>query len=43
MGILRTDQQAYYATGGDHGNYQKINLTEIINNKKHLVYILRLL
>jgi len=30
MGIIRTDQQAYYATGGDHGNYQKINLTEII-------------
>ena len=34
MGILRTDQQAYYATGGDHGNYQSISLSDIINTFK---------
>ena len=32
MGILRTDQEAYYAAGGDHGSYQFISLTEIIDS-----------
>jgi hypothetical protein len=34
MGILRTDQEAYYASGGDHGNYQSISLLDIINTFK---------
>ena len=34
MGILRTDQEAYYAAGGDHGSYQFISLTDIINSFK---------
>ena len=34
MGILRTDQEAYYASGGDHGNYQSVSLLDIINTFK---------
>ena len=32
MGILVTDEQAYYATGGSHGNYRYISLTEILDS-----------
>ena len=31
MGILKTDEQAYYATGGDHGGYRYLSLQDIIN------------
>ena len=34
MGILTSAEQAYYATGGDHGNYQFISLGEIIDSFK---------
>ena len=34
MGILRTDQEAYYASGGSHGSYQYISLNDIINSFK---------
>ena len=32
MAILTNEEQAYYATGGDHGSYQFISLTEIIDS-----------
>ena len=32
MGIIRSAPQAYYATGGDHGNYRYIPLNEIIDS-----------
>ena len=32
MAILTNAEQAYYATGGDHGSYQFISLTEIIDS-----------
>jgi|TARA_R100001129_G_C5300429_1_gene242399 hypothetical protein len=31
MGILKTDEQAYYATGGDHGSYRYLSLQDVIN------------
>ena len=34
MAILTNDEQAYYATGGDHGSYQFISLQEIIDSFK---------
>ena len=34
MAILTNDEQAYYATGGDHGSYQFISLQEIIDTFK---------
>jgi hypothetical protein len=32
MGIVRDPAQAYYGTGGDHGSYQYIPLSEIIDS-----------
>ena len=32
MGILTTEEQAYYADSGSHGNYRFISLTEIIDS-----------
>jgi len=32
MAILTQEQQAYYASGGDHGSYRFISLTEIIDS-----------
>ena len=32
MGILIDAEQAYYGDGGNHGSYQFISLTEIINS-----------
>ena len=32
MGILTTDEQAYYATAGSHGNYRLVDLQEIIDS-----------
>ena len=32
MAILTTEQQGYYAAGGDHGNYRYISLAEIIDS-----------
>tara|TARA_R100000234_G_scaffold40039_1_gene23993 strand:- start:1489 stop:2415 length:927 start_codon:yes stop_codon:yes gene_type:complete len=34
MAILTNEEQAYYATGGDHGSYQFISLQEIIDSFK---------
>ena len=34
MAIITNDEQAYYATGGDHGSYQFISLQEIIDTFK---------
>ena len=31
MSILKTDEQAYYATGGDHGSYRYLSLQDVIN------------
>ena len=31
MGILKTDEQAYYATGGSHGSYRFLSLQDVIN------------
>ena len=31
MAILKTDEQAYYATGGDHGSYRFLSLQDVIN------------
>ena len=31
MGILKTDEQAYYATGGSHGSYRYLSLSDVIN------------
>ena len=31
MGILKTDEQAYYATGGDHGGYRYLSLQDVIS------------
>ena len=30
MGILKTNEQTYYATGGEHGNYRYLSLNEVI-------------
>ena len=32
MGILRSEPQAYYASGGDHGNYRYISLSDVIDS-----------
>lgn len=32
MGILTTEEQAYYGTGGAHGNYRLLSLTDIIDS-----------
>ena len=32
MGILRSPQQAYYNSGGSHGNYRVVELQEIIDS-----------
>jgi len=32
MAVLRSEQQAYYASGGDHGNYRYLSLSDIINS-----------
>ena len=32
MGILKTNEQTYYATGGDHGNYRYLSLQDVINS-----------
>ena len=31
MGILKTNEQTYYATGGDHGSYRYLSLQDVIN------------
>ena len=31
MGILKTDEQAYYATGGSHGSYRYLSLSDVIS------------
>tara|TARA_A100001515_G_C4553372_1_gene204205 strand:+ start:67 stop:975 length:909 start_codon:yes stop_codon:yes gene_type:complete len=31
MAILKTNEQAYYAIGGDHGNYRYLSLQDVIN------------
>ena len=30
MGVLKTNEQTYYATGGDHGNYRYLSLQDVI-------------
>ena len=32
MGIVKPEEQAYYATGGDHGSYQYLSLVDITNS-----------
>ena len=32
MGILRSEPQAYYASGGDHGSYRYIPLSDVIDS-----------
>jgi len=32
MAILTTEEQAYYAANGSHGNYRFVNLTEIVDS-----------
>ena len=32
MGVLTTAEKTYYLTGGDHGNYRHLSLTEIIDS-----------
>ena len=32
MGIVKPEEQAYYATGGDHGSYQYLSLLDVINS-----------
>ena len=32
MGILKTNEQTYYATGGDHGGYRYLSLQEVVDS-----------
>ena len=32
MGILKTNEQTYYADGGNHGNYRYLSLLDVINS-----------